>query len=67
MSRTHRKDAKAGKALRDGEVHSLHYRREQGIMRKLSSQGFRAASKQALRDGEEELPRFKGTQGWESH
>jgi hypothetical protein len=67
VARTHRKDAKEGKKIRDGEVHSLYYRREVGLARKLSRQGFRAASKQALRDGQEELPQFKGTCGWLSH
>jgi hypothetical protein len=67
VSRTYRKDAKKRKQIKDGEVHSLYYRREVGSARKLSRQKFRAKSKQALRNGEEELPTFKGTQGWESH
>ena len=67
MARTYRKDAKKRKQIKDGEVHSLYYRREDGVIRKLSRQKFRAKSKQALRDGEEELPTFKGTQGWKSH
>lgn len=67
MARTRRKDGKSGRKLRDGEVHSLFYRRENGEARKFSRHKYRKAVKQAIRDGKEEVPTFKGTCGWLSN